>query len=58
MCILVVGGDRYLGWPTALHLSAAGHDIGVADDLARRGCDRQRCAASLLPPVPLEHRPV
>jgi UDP-sulfoquinovose synthase len=27
MQILVLGGDGYLGWPTALHLSAAGHDV-------------------------------
>jgi UDP-sulfoquinovose synthase len=31
MRILVLGGDGYLGWPTAIHLSAAGHDIAVAD---------------------------
>jgi UDP-sulfoquinovose synthase len=35
MRILVLGGDGYLGWPTALHLSI-GHDVVVADNLARR----------------------
>ena len=35
MRILVLGGDGYLGWPTALHLSRAGHEVGVADNFAR-----------------------
>lgn len=34
MRILVLGGDGYLGWPTALHLSAAGHEVAVADSPA------------------------
>jgi nucleoside-diphosphate-sugar epimerase len=36
MQILVLGGDGYLGWPTALHLSAAGHDVAVDGNFARR----------------------
>ena len=32
MKILVLGGDGYLGWPTALHLSERGHDVAVADN--------------------------
>ena len=32
MRILVLGGDGYLGWPTALHLSRRGHDVGVVDN--------------------------
>ena len=32
MRILVLGGDGYLGWPTALHLSEHGHEVAVADD--------------------------
>ena len=27
MRILILGGDGYLGWPTALHLSDRGHDV-------------------------------
>ena len=34
MRILGLGGDGYLGWPTALHLSAAGHDVAIADNFA------------------------
>ena len=27
MKIIVLGGDGFCGWPTALHLSNAGHEI-------------------------------
>ena len=39
MKILVLGGDGYLGWPTALHLSDSGHEVAVADNFARRHYD-------------------
>jgi UDP-sulfoquinovose synthase len=56
MQILVLGGDGYLGWPTALHLSAAGHDVGVADNFARRGYDEELGVESLVPIATLEER--
>lgn len=34
--ILVLGGDGYLGWPTAMHFSALGHEVIVADNYFRR----------------------
>ena len=36
MRILILGGDGYLGWPTAMHFAAAGHDVLVADNYLRR----------------------
>ena len=36
MRILVLGGDGYLGWPTAMHLSAEGHEVVVVDNYLRR----------------------
>jgi UDP-sulfoquinovose synthase len=36
MRVLILGGDGYLGWPTAMHLSAHGHDVAVADNYLRR----------------------
>ena len=36
MKILILGGDGYLGWPTAMHLSAAGHEVAVVDNYLRR----------------------
>jgi len=41
MKILVLGGDGYLGWPTAMHLSALGHDIMVVDNYLRRNLSRE-----------------
>ena len=39
MRILVLGGDGFCGWPTALHLSARGHEVAVVDNLSRRRID-------------------
>ena len=36
MRILILGGDGYLGWPTAMHLSANDHQIFLADNYIRR----------------------
>ena len=56
MRTLVLGGDGYLGWPTALHLSAAGHHVAIADNFARRGYDQELGATSLVPIAPLDER--
>ena len=56
MRILVLGGDGYLGWPTALHLSAAGHQVGVADNYVRRQYDVELGVDSLVPIQPLDAR--
>jgi UDP-sulfoquinovose synthase len=36
MKILILGGDGYLGWPTAMHLSDRGYEVAVADNYLRR----------------------
>ena len=54
MQILVLGGDGYLGWPTALHLSALGHDVAVNDNFVRRGYDDEMGVESLVPIATLE----
>ncbi len=56
MKILVLGGDGYLGWPTALHLSALGHDITVVDNLVRREYDAEMGVDSLVPIATIEER--
>jgi UDP-sulfoquinovose synthase len=56
MRILVLGGDGYLGWPTALHLSNLGHEIAVCDNFARRGYDVEMGVESLVPIATLEDR--
>ena len=51
--ILILGGDGFCGWPTALHLSAAGHEVAIADNFARRNADVELEAESLTPIRPL-----
>ena len=57
MRILVIGGDGYLGWPTALHLSQRGHDVAILDNLVRRSYDHELGADSLIP-IPSIHERV
>jgi len=54
--VIVLGADGYLGWPTALHLSARGHDVVAADNLIRRRWDRQCGTESLVPIATMERR--
>ncbi|MGK2879366.1 MAG: NAD-dependent epimerase/dehydratase family protein [Mycobacterium sp.] len=49
MRVLVLGGDGYLGWPTALRLSDGGHETAVLDNFARRGYDEELGVCSLVP---------
>jgi UDP-sulfoquinovose synthase len=56
MRILVLGGDGYLGWPTALHLSARGHEVGVLDSMVRRHYDDEMGTSSLVPIRQLQRR--
>lgn len=34
--VLVLGGDGYLGWPTAMYLSQRGFEVGVVDSFHKR----------------------
>ncbi len=49
MKIIVTGGDGFCGWPTALHLSSAGHDILIIDNLSRRSISTALRYESLTP---------
>jgi UDP-sulfoquinovose synthase len=49
MRIMVLGGDGYLGWPTAMYLSAHGHDVAVLDNAVRRQYDEELGSGSLVP---------
>jgi UDP-sulfoquinovose synthase len=56
MNILVIGGDGFCGWPTALHLSTVGHDVVIVDNLSRRKIDIELEAESLTPIKPVSVR--
>lgn len=49
MKVLVLGGDGFCGWPTALHLSARGWDVTIVDNLSRRNIDNELEVRSLTP---------
>jgi UDP-sulfoquinovose synthase len=56
MRILVLGADGYLGWPTALHLSHRGHEVGAVDNFVRRQYDYELGTSSLVPIAHLQRR--
>jgi UDP-sulfoquinovose synthase len=56
MRILVLGGDGYLGWPTALYLSARGHSVGVVDNFAKRRWEMELNVEPLIPIATLHDR--
>ena len=56
MKIMVLGGDGYCGWATALYLSAKGHSVAVVDNFVRRQWDHELGAQTLTPILPLSDR--
>jgi UDP-sulfoquinovose synthase len=56
MRILILGGDGYLGWPTALRFSAGGHEVSVVDNFSRRRWHEEAGTGSLTPIADLEAR--
>jgi len=56
MRILILGGDGYLGWPTALRFSAGGHEVSVVDNFSRRRWHEEAGTGSLTPIAALDAR--
>lgn len=56
MKILIAGGDGYLGWPTAMNLSAKGHQVLVVDNYLRRQIALATDCEPLYPVPNLEER--
>ena len=54
--VLILGGDGFCGWPTALHLSKIGHEICIVDNLSRRNIDNELEITSLTPIKPMGER--
>ena len=51
MHVLILGGDGYLGWPTAMYFSRKGCEVTVVDNYFRRNACRE-LGVELLYPVP------
>jgi UDP-sulfoquinovose synthase len=56
MKVLVIGGDGYCGWATALYLSNRGYDVGILDSLVRRHWDNELGIETLTPIAPIQQR--
>jgi UDP-sulfoquinovose synthase len=56
MRILVLGGDGYLGWPTAMYLSHRGHEVAVLDNFAKRRWEMELNVEPLVPIRTLQDR--
>ena len=56
MRVMILGGDGYLGWPTAMYFSQLGHDVLVVDNLAKRQWEAEVDGAPLEEIPTLRHR--
>ncbi|MGH9358078.1 MAG: NAD-dependent epimerase/dehydratase family protein [Terriglobia bacterium] len=56
MRILILGGDGYLGWPTAMYLSRRGHAVTALDNFAKREWEKELGIEPLMPVLPLAER--
>jgi UDP-sulfoquinovose synthase len=56
MKVLILGGDGYLGWPTAMHLAAHDHDVTIIDGMNKRLWEAQAGVRPLLPSPTMEER--
>ena len=56
MRVLILGGDGYLGWPTAMAFAAQGHEVCVIDNYLRRTVARQTQSEALMPTPNLNDR--
>ena len=56
MKVLVIGGDGYCGWATALYLSNRGYEVGILDSLVRRHWDLELGVQTLTPIASIQQR--
>ncbi|MBW4511242.1 MAG: NAD-dependent epimerase/dehydratase family protein [Scytonematopsis contorta HA4267-MV1] len=56
MKVLVIGGDGYCGWATALYLSSRGYEVGILDSLVRRHWDNELGVDTLTPIASIQQR--
>lgn len=56
MRVLILGGDGYLGWPTAMHFADMGHEVYCIDNYLRRKIALDTSSEPLMPNPHLEQR--
>lgn len=56
MKLLVLGGDGYLGWPTAMYFASKGNNVSVVDNYSKRLMELQIGVQPLLPIGTLDQR--
>ncbi|QNL17881.1 NAD-dependent epimerase/dehydratase family protein [Hyphobacterium sp. CCMP332] len=56
MRILILGADGYLGWPTAMHFAAQGHEVIAVDNYLRRLIAQQTSSEPLFETPNLDDR--
>jgi UDP-sulfoquinovose synthase len=56
MKILILGGDGYLGWPTAMYLSRRDHDVTIVDGMNKRLWEAQASVRPLTHTPTMEER--
>lgn len=54
--VLILGGDGYLGWPTAMYFSKKGYDVAVVDNFVKRQWEAEVEASPLIPIPSLQER--
>lgn len=47
--ILILGGDGYLGWPTAMHLSTKNYRVHLIDNFCKRNIENEHSISPLYP---------
>jgi len=55
MKVMILGGDGYLGWPTAMYLSLKGFEVAVIDSMVKRRWEAE-VGVEPLTPVPTLRR--
>ncbi len=54
--VLILGGDGYLGWPTAMHFANLGYRVGLIDNLSKRMWEQRMGVVPLFPIETLHRR--
>jgi UDP-sulfoquinovose synthase len=56
MRVIILGGDGYLGWPTAMDMASRGHEVWAVDNYLRRNIAQETRSEALLPTPNLHER--